>query len=167
MTTRHLKENIDLIAKHEQDFLERRTKAERMGDAVAGLVGSLKFVAVHIVFLVCWIGLNTAQGSPLQFDPPPYPILDLIFAFEAILLVSFILMRQSRIGRRSEERKHLELQVLLITEKEITTVLALTQAIAHHMGLKDIDKDAEIEQMAQATPIDEVAENIRKHFPTE
>lgn len=81
-------------------------------------------------------------------------------------MVSFVLMRQSRIGRRSDERNHLELQVLLLTEKEITAVLTLSRAIAHHLGLKDVSEDEEIEQMAQTTPIDEVAENIRKHLPS-
>lgn len=37
MTSSQLKENIDVIAKHEQDFLESRTTAERLGDAVAAL----------------------------------------------------------------------------------------------------------------------------------
>ena len=166
MTSSQLKENIHVIAKHEQDFMERRTTAQRLGDAVAGFVGSLKFVGVHIIFLACWVALNTAQSSRFRFDPAPYPILGLIFAFEAILVVSFILMRQSRIGRRSDERNHLELQVLLLTEKEITAVLTLSRAIAHHLGLKDVSEDEEIEEMAQTTPIDEVAETVRKHLPS-
>jgi len=41
-------------------------------------------------------------------------------ALEAILLASFILMRQVRIWRRSEEREHLMLQILLLSEKELT-----------------------------------------------
>jgi hypothetical protein len=44
-------------------------------------------------------------------------LLSAIVALEAILLQIFILMRQVRIGRRSEEREHLMLQILLSEKK--------------------------------------------------
>ena len=162
MSTHHLQENIELIVKHEQDFLNRRTRAERLGDAVAGWMGSLKFVAFHITLLAVWVGANSWPG--LRFDAFPYPVLDLIFAFEAIILASFVLMRQSRISRRVDERNHLELQVLLLTEKEITAVLSVCRGMAQQMGLKAMAKDTEIEQLSQKTPIDEVAESIRENL---
>ena len=58
----------------------------------------------------------------LHFDPYPYSLLGTVVALEGLLLASFILMRQTRLGRRSDEREHLMLQVLLLTEKEITAV---------------------------------------------
>ena len=164
----HLQQHIDLIARHEQDFLERRTAAERLADTVAGWMGSLKFISGHIAILILWVGINTLSTTKrFRFDPYPYSILDLIFAFEAILLASFVLMRQSRLGRRSEERNHLELQVLLLTEKELTALLGLCRAIAAHMGLKEIAKDKNIEQLSQHTPIDEVAQSIRDNLTEE
>lgn len=36
-----------------------------------------------------------------------YTMLDTVVAMEAILLASFILMRQTRAGRRTDEREHL------------------------------------------------------------
>jgi len=36
MSQSHIEEHIDLIAKHEQDFLVRRTPSERLGDTIAG-----------------------------------------------------------------------------------------------------------------------------------
>jgi uncharacterized membrane protein len=44
MSQSHIEEHIDLIAKHEQDFLVRRTPSERLGDTIAGFAGSLGFV---------------------------------------------------------------------------------------------------------------------------
>ena len=161
----HLQDHIDLIAKHEQDFIERRTSAEKVADTVAGWMGSLTFISTHIAILLLWIGINTLPAARrFRFDPYPYSILDLIFAFEAILLASFVLMRQSRLGRRVEERNHLELQVLLLTEKELTALLGVCRAIAAHMGLKEIVSDKEIEQLSQHTPIDEVAQSIRENL---
>ena len=43
-----------------------------------------------------WLAINTGGFPKIkQFDPWPFPILDLVLAFESILLASFILMRQS------------------------------------------------------------------------
>jgi len=44
-----VQEHIGTIAKHEQEFLARRSPAERLGDLTAAIVGNLGFVAVHVV----------------------------------------------------------------------------------------------------------------------
>jgi uncharacterized membrane protein len=46
MSQSHVQEHIDLIARHEQDFLARRTKAERLSDGIAGFAGSIGFVGI-------------------------------------------------------------------------------------------------------------------------
>jgi uncharacterized membrane protein len=61
MARTHLQDHIDLIARHEQDFLERRTPAERIGDTVAGWMGSLSFVLLHAAIFVAWIVVNTVH----------------------------------------------------------------------------------------------------------
>jgi uncharacterized membrane protein len=108
MSQEHVQEHIDLIAKHEQEFLAKRNLAERMGDRIAGYVGSLEFVALHLLIFASWVGVNTLRVPGVRhFDPAPYSLLSTLFAFEAILLASFILMRQTRMSRRSDERDHL------------------------------------------------------------
>jgi uncharacterized membrane protein len=102
-----------------------------------------------------------------HFDPLPFQLLGVIFAFEAILLASFVLMRQSRIGRRSDERDHLELQVLLLTEKEITAVLTICRAIAQKMELDGVARGPEIEEMSHEVKLDEVAETIRENLTSD
>jgi uncharacterized membrane protein len=165
MPNTHLEENIGLIAKHEQEFRERRTSAERIGDSVAGWMGSLSFVVLHLLVFAAWILVNGVGFSSIpRFDPPPFQLLGVIFAFEALLLASFVLMRQSRIGRRADERNHLELQVLLLTEKEITAVLSLCQAIAQKLNLDSVATIPKIEEMKQDVQIDEVAETIRENL---
>jgi uncharacterized membrane protein len=158
-----IQEHIELIAKHEKDFLSRRTWDERMGDAVSSLVGSLTFVAIHAIVLVTWIGLNSGWISRINvFDPKPFPILDLCLAFESILLASFILMRQSRIARRTDERNHLELQLMLLTEKEVTANLGVCRDIAKRLGLNEVVADRQINQFSEGTSVDQIAESIRE-----
>jgi uncharacterized membrane protein len=168
MSQGHIQEHVDLIAKHEQEFLARRTTVERLGDAIASFAGSLAFVVLHIAVFVVWIAVNTLSTLPIRhFDPAPYSLLGTFLALEAILLSSFILMRQTRIGRRADERDHLMLQILLLAEKEITAILGMDRQIAGSMGLQKVAKDKEIEQLAQQTSIDDVAQTIKESLPSE
>jgi uncharacterized membrane protein len=127
----HVQEHIGTIAKHEQEFLERRSPAERLGDLTAAIFGNLGFVAIHIFLFLFWILANTLHMPPIRhFDPLPFSLLGTIVAMEAILLASLILMRQARLARRADERNHLMLQILLLTEKEVTAVICMNQQIA-------------------------------------
>lgn len=168
MQHQHLQDHIDLIARHEQQFQESRTRTERLGDAIAGFAGSLRFVALHLLLFVVWILFNSLyRTAAWRFDPYPFGMLDTVVAIEAILLASFILMRQTRLGRRSDEREHLMLQVLLLTEKETTKLLEMNALMAEKMGLRSIGRDETLAALSKETPIDEVAETIRDSLPTE
>jgi len=165
-TQGHVQEHIELIARHEQDFLARRTRSEKIADRISAWIGSLAFITFHAVVFAGWIVWNSVViGGLPHFDPFPYPLLDFIFAFEAILITSFILMRQSRMSRRSEERDQLMLQVLLLSEREITAVLGMERQIAERMGLRRIAEDEEITQLSQQTSIDEVAQILQDTLP--
>jgi len=159
----HVQEHIGTMAKHELEFLARRSSAERLGDLTAAIVGNLGFVAAHIFLFLFWILANTLDMPPIpHFDPVPFSLLGTIVAMEAILLASLILMRQARLARRADEREHLMLQILLLTEKEVTAVISMNQQIAAKVGLRDMENSKEIEQLGRNTSIDEVAQDIQR-----
>jgi uncharacterized membrane protein len=160
----HLHEQIELIARHEQDFLARRTRSERVGDAIGTSIGSLWFILFHVCWIGAWIALNTLHATH-HFDPIPFPLLDSIVAIEAIFLASFIVMRQGRLGRRSDERDHLILQILILTEREITAVLGIERQLATRLGLEKVATDENIEQLSRDTPIDELTQKLQEHLP--
>jgi len=164
----HVQEHIGTIAKHEQEFLTRRSLAERLGDLTASIVGNLGFVAAHIVLFSFWILVNTLHLLRIpQFDPLPFSLLGTVVAMEAILLASLILMRQSRLARRADEREHLMLQILLLTEKEVTAVISMNQQIASKLRLTEIEDSQEIEQLGRKTSIDDVAQDIQRSLSEE
>ena len=83
----HVQEHIETIAKHEQEFLERRSAAERLGDVTAAIVGNLGFVAVHVCLFVSWVLMNTLQLPRIpHFDPLPFSLLRTSMTTRAILL---------------------------------------------------------------------------------
>jgi uncharacterized membrane protein len=160
----HLREQIELIARHEQEFLARRTRSERLGDAIGASIGSLWFIGVHVCWIGAWIALNTLHATH-HFDPSPFPRLDSVLAIEAIFLASFIVMRQGRLGRRSDERDHLILQILILTEREITAVLGIERQLAARLGLQKVASDENLEQLSQDTPIDEISQKLQEQLP--
>ncbi len=159
----HVQDHIELVARHEQDFLSRRTFSERVGDFIGSSIGSLSFVAVHAAGFAAWLLVNTFHIASIRhFDPYPFPLLDLCVALEAIFLASFIVMRQQRLGRRSDERDHLILQILLLTEKEVTAGLGMEREIARKLGLGRLADEEEVEELSQQTSIEEVAEGLKE-----
>jgi len=167
-TPNHVQDHIETIAKHEQDFQASRSRAERIGDRVAAFAGSFSFVAVHITFFFAWMTVNTLSISGIRhFDPAPFPLLDTGVALEAILLASFILMRQSGLAKRADEREHLMLQILLLTEKEVSAVVRMNQQIAERLGLLSISKDEEIRDLGRPTSVDAVAATIQENLTSE
>jgi uncharacterized membrane protein len=102
------------------------------------------------------------MGNLPRFDHAPFPLLDTVVAVEAIFLASFIVMRQSRLSRRSDERDHLILQVLMLAEKEVTAVLNVQRQLALKADLPELPNNVEIAQLSQQTSIDEVAQSIKE-----
>jgi uncharacterized membrane protein len=164
----HIQEHINLIARHEQEFLTKRSAAERVSDSLARFAGSFAFVCVHLVLFVAWMAVNSLTIVRIRhFDPEPFSLMATVVALEAILLASIILMRQTRMSRRADERDHLMLQILLLTEKENTAILGIAREIAQRAGLKSAVNNEEIDQLTQTTSIDDVAHGIKETFPSE
>ena len=157
-----------MIARHEQEFYSKRPRAERVGDMVARFAGSFSFVITHLLIFGFWIAVNVLNVAHIRhFDSFPFALLATLVGIEAILLASFILMRQSGLAKRADERDHLMLQVLLLTEREVSTIVKMNQEIASRLGLQALSQDEEIQEMAKPTPIDTVAETIQQNLSRE
>src|SRR4030095_1299090 len=73
----HVQEHIETIARHEQEFYAKRTRADKIGDAVAGFAGNFAFVLIHLAVFTVWMIANTAHVRPVpHFDRAPFPMLD-------------------------------------------------------------------------------------------
>jgi uncharacterized membrane protein len=165
-TSRQSQSHIDSIVKQEEEELERRSRSERLADEVGAFAGSPRFVVLHLVLLIAWLLVNSGKIPNLrQLDPYPFQLLGVIVAVEAVILSSFILTRQNRMMRRGERRDHLNLQVDLLAEKEVTTLLQMVRAICGHMGLKNIAEDKEIRELSQNTSIESLSQTLEDRLP--
>ncbi|MBX9600235.1 MAG: DUF1003 domain-containing protein [Bryobacteraceae bacterium] len=161
-------ENIRVIAELEQEFRRQRTTPERIADAIAAFTGSFFFSLLHVCGFALYILVNSGWAPFLRpFDPFPFVFLALIVSCEAVLLSSFVLMKQNRMSAGSDRRAHLNLQIDLLAEKEITKLLQLQRMICDRLGIREAAHDEEARDMSQNTAVDSLADQLKIHIPAD
>ncbi len=159
-------ENIETVARLEQEFLERRTLIDRVGDAVGAFVGTMTFVVLHVVIFFVWIAVNLRliPGIP-AFDPYPFLLLGMVVSIEGVLLTTFVLMKQSRMSLRADRRNQLNLQIDMLSEREITKMLQMLTQMCAQMGLQETAYDQEVRELSENTAVDMLADELNKKIP--
>ena len=74
-------------------------------------------------------------------------------AIEAIFLALFVLASQNRLARQSDKRSHLDLQIDLLAEREMTAVLQLLQDIAHHLNVSTTLTPEQLRDLGRKTDL--------------
>src|SRR5947209_15425402 len=144
--------NINTIVKLEERARQERTTADHISDVIATFVGSIPFVAIHVLWFGIWVIINTGVlGSSLKFDPYPFALLCMLVSLEGVLLSTFVLIKQNRMSQRADQRAHLDLQINLLSEREVTKVLQLQRLICEHLGLKEAAEDRDASELSSVT----------------
>ena len=155
------KKNVETIAKVDQQLVGRRTRMERIGDAIARFFGTWRFIIAHAFLLSGWFVLNLGLLPNIRpFDPYPFPFLGLIVGIEFIFLTTFVLINQNLQSRREEQWSHLNLQLAMLAEHEVTKNMQMLHLICRHLGLEQPTGDNEVKELAQATPVTTLVEEI-------
>ncbi len=164
----HIQKHIETIAQQEKEFQSNQSTVERLGHVIGGFVGSFPFVLLHVFWFGAWLLWNTAPQRYFRaFDPFPFPLLGIIVEIEGIFLASFILMRQNRMNRRSDEREHLTLQILLLAEQEITTLIDIERRKSIQTGNTEISMDRDVQSLSQPTSVDDLTRSLQENVPLE
>lgn len=130
---------------------------------VTQAAGSRPFIVGHAAGFITWVVVN---AGPQAFDPYPYSLLNVIVSLEAIFLTSFVLMTQNRMTHQADRRAHLDLQVNLLAEQELTTMLHMLCALCQKAGISVSVKDARVEQLLKETDIQQLALTLEKELST-
>ncbi len=132
-----LEENVQAIKRWERAILLARSKAEQVSDWIVSTAGSGPVLVLHVVWFGIWVTVNAGAIRGIRpFDPFPFPFLTMTVSLEAIFLALFVLASQNRLTRQADKRSHLNLQVDLLAEREMTAVLQLLQDIALHFDVQ-------------------------------
>jgi len=158
--------NIEDVIRLEQEAARARTLADRIADLIAGFAGTVFFVLLHLLWFAAWATINAGwiPGIP-AFDPYPYQLLTMMVSLEGVLLATFVLIKQNRMGARADERSHLALQVNLLAEQEATKIIQMLDRISRHMGIEHQVVDAEAREFAENTAVHGLARQLRAKLP--
>ena len=158
--------NIAAIAKLEEEALGRRTPTERQSDAIVKFIGSIKFLTVHLILLAVWSTVNlNLIPSVKAFDPFPFGMLALFVSSESVFLTIFVLISQNRMARQAERRSHLDLQVGMLAEQELTMVLQMLQKLCQHAGVDVQSADLQVQGFSKTTDVHKLASELDDKLP--
>jgi uncharacterized membrane protein len=149
----------------QQRRLEERSRAghqERLAVAIARFTGSMPFVYLHIAAYGLWIVFDAGivPGIP-RFDPT-FAMLAMVASIEALFLTTFVLITQNRMAAEADRRAELDLQITLLSEHEITRIVAIVSAIGERMGI-DTGIYPELDELKEDVAPEVVLDEIEKH----
>jgi uncharacterized membrane protein len=156
-------QNIQTIADLERRAGAEKRWDERVSERISDFVGSLVFVAMHVVWFTGWASWNALAPERLRFDPYPYGLLTFIVSLEGVLVATFVLITQNRMNRQAEQRAHLNLQVDLLAEQEMTMVLRLLRQMSERLDVRPAsDEQSKAEQLMSDTNAYELMEGVKR-----
>ena len=147
-----------LSARRERDRRNSRWQ-ERVADAVSRFAGSMTFVFLHVAVFGVWVAVNSGLVPFIPKWDETFVILGTSASVEAIFLSTFILISQNRMTAAADKRADLDLQISLLSEHEVTKLVALTTAIADRLGVQTAI-DGELDELKQDVAPDAVLDKI-------
>jgi uncharacterized membrane protein len=158
------RQNIQAIAQLDDAALHEQSTSDRISAAISRFVGSLSFVAAHVIWFAGWAVWNLGLIPGLQpFDPYPFGLLTMLVSMEGVLVATFVLITQNWMNRMAERRAHLDLQVNILAEQEMTLMLRMLRAISQKVGV-EAEPTEKVEQYERLN-VHELASAIDEHLP--
>lgn len=146
--------NLEAITRWEREAMDARSLTERLADAITRTAARGEVVLLHAAWFLFWLAANLGWlPGVTPFDPYPFPLLTTTVSLEAIFLTLFVLGSQERLARQADKRAHLDLQIDLLAEREMTAVLRLLYDIADHLQVKVSVSRDELRDLASRTDI--------------
>lgn len=151
-------QNIEAIVRLEHDALNQRTFAERIADLVTRVAVRPWFFAVHAFVICAWMAMNT--WGTVRPDPPPFTGLTSTITIEALFVTLLVLAGQHHMSRISDRRAHLDLQINVLAEQEMTLMLRMLERLSDHFNLPPDEAPHEAAELKKTTDLEALVNNI-------
>jgi len=160
------KDNIRAIIDLERQAQARARWPDRISDAISAFAGSLWFVLVHLAAFTGWALWNALAPVTLRFDPYPYGLLTFIVSMEGVLIATFVLIAQNRMAAQSDRRDHLNLQVDLLAEQEMTLMLRMLRRLCERFDVQpDTAEETRAAKLGEETNVYELMQSLERELP--
>jgi len=130
------------------------------------VVGNTGFLLAQLILISGWslVNLHIIPGLK-AFDPFPFGVLALVVSSESVFLTTFVLISQNRMARQSDRRSHLDLQVGMLSEQELTTILQMLQKLCQQMGVNVDSSKQEVRSFSETTDVHKLASELEQKLP--
>jgi uncharacterized membrane protein len=153
-------DNIEKMVRVENEARRPRSHGEALADAVARFAGTLSFVALQAGACIAWVFINAGKVPGIGiFDPFPYPLLSSLTSVEAVVLAAFVLIKQNRMSTVADRRDHIDLQVNLLTEREVTRVIQMLDRLSRKLGVEQ-HQDAESRELGEHIAVEHLVAEL-------
>jgi len=120
----------------------------------------------NLALMVVWIIANSDAIPGLShFDRFPFGILGLLLTGESIILTILVLIIQYLLVRQAEKRAHLDLQVGLLAEQEITVLIQMVHKLCERAGV-EFDDLKHVDKFGHATDVHDLAKQLDEKLPS-
>jgi uncharacterized membrane protein len=158
-----VEENVQAIKRWQRATLLARSKTEQVSDWIACTAASGPVLVLHVLWFGAWVVVNAGVIRGIRpFDPFPFPLLTTTVSLEAIFLALFVLASQNRLARQTDKRSHLDLQIDLLAEREMTAVLQLLQDIAHHLKVQTSVTPEQLRDLMKQTDLRRLTDRMEE-----
>ena len=156
----HMARNVQAVAEMHLQAERDLNAHQRAIEAFTARLGRPSSLYLIVGVVLFWILANTlglliGRRPP---DPPPFFWLQGAIGLAALLTTTMVLITQNRLGKLSERRMHLDLQVNLLTEQKTAKLIELLEELRRDLpNVRDRrDSEAEIMQRS-AEPLKVIA----------
>jgi len=158
--TKIVERNVYALLHRKKEDRKKRSLTEKIVEYITSFAASMVSIYIHTIFFGVWIFWNVGFLRVKPFDPN-FIILATFAAVEAIFLTTFVLIGQKHMNAQAEKWAELDLQISLLTEHEVTRMLAVVTAIAKKIEIEVVE-DKEIEELSKDIHPDNVLDTMEK-----
>jgi uncharacterized membrane protein len=130
-----ISENIAAVLEFYTREDQKITRSQRILERISLFAGRPIFLAFILLLVAAWMLANVVlhQLGMREFDPAPFSLLQGVVGLGALLTATVVLTKQNRAARLAEQRAHLDLKVMLLTEQKTTKLIHLIEELRRDM----------------------------------
>jgi len=147
-----ISQNIEAVLDFYSDEYQKTSRSQRILERISRFLGQPIFLGIILFFVASWILANVAlrQFGMAEFDPEPYFWLQGIVGLGALLTATVVLSKQNRLTKLEEQRAHLDLKVMLLTEQKTAKLINLLEELRRDLPNVRNRHDPEAAELQQS-----------------
>jgi uncharacterized membrane protein len=153
-----ISQNIEAVLEFYTRADQNISRSQRIVERISLFAGQPIFLGIILLFVASWMLANAIlrQVGMAEFDPPPFPWLQAIVGLGALLAATVVLTKQNRAARLAEQREHLDLKVMLLTEQKTAKLIDLLEELRRDLPNVKDRHDPEAAALKQSMNPDQV-----------